>query len=177
MSIAHILANGLSLFAICYLLHLILWRIRRPTAYPIWLPVIFFLLPLVGMTALFIMEGNLNVDLSNPRFIPLLAIFLLHASLSSTYIVFYSGLIAFSPSLAVLEVIDRSMPSGLNYEELFLPWFNDKNLAGLRIENLIAARMLVKTQDLLYPTVKGRLVAQCFRLYRRSIGLPDIGEG
>jgi len=175
LSITHILVYGLSLFAICYLLHLIIWRIRRPTAYPIWLPAIFFVLPL--LTAIFILAANLSVDLPSPRFIRLLAIFLLHASLSSAYIVFYSGLIAFSPSLAILEAIDQSMPSGLHYEELFLPWFNHKNLAGLRIENLIAAQMLVETQNLLCLTAKGRLVAWCFRLYRRSIGLPEVSEG
>lgn len=129
------------------------------------------------MAGLLIMNGKLSVDLSSPTLTRLLAIFLLHASLSSAYIVLYSGLIAFSPSLAILEAIDRSMPSGLDYEELFLPWFNDRNLAGPRIENLIAACMLVKTQDLLCLTKRGRLVAQCFRLYRRSIGLPEIGEG
>jgi len=69
------------------------------------------------------------------------------------------------------------MPHGLQRHELAPPWFNDKNLSGARRENLVATGMIRESGGLLHLSSRGRLIAGCFLLFRRLLGLPDVAKG
>jgi hypothetical protein len=171
-----ILLQGLALFVCCYLIHMLVWRIYRPRAYPIWLLLIFFALPGFGLSAFLILAYS---GVENALFpsLHLILVLMLHGSLACAYIVLYSGLVAFSPTLAILEVIDRSMPSGLPSESLCIPWFTDQNLAGYRLENLLSSRLLIQCEEGVCLSSNGRRIASLFRSFRTCIGLPPVGGG
>ena len=86
---------GVGLFSACWLLHVVIWRIRRPEAYPVWLAIIFLVVPgfLAGLRSFLPLPGETEVDLWT-----LLAALLLHAAISGTYMAGYVSVVGYSPS-------------------------------------------------------------------------------
>jgi hypothetical protein len=103
--------------------------------------------------------------------------YILHLSLSGSYMFFYTAVTGFSPSIAILERVEASMPHGLARSDLAPKWFTDANLTGARRENLSATGFIYETNGFLRLSARGRVIAQCFLMFRRFLGLPDIGRG
>jgi hypothetical protein len=87
---------GLVTFVGCWLVHWSIWRIRVPTGYLIWLPAIFWLLPLAS-TALVWGAGN-GLPRTEAAWLEWVLAALLHLALSSCYICGYAGITEYSPS-------------------------------------------------------------------------------
>src|SRR5206468_9255040 len=123
-----ILIDGLALFVVSLALHVIVWRIRRPESYRAWLPA---LLVIFGPAA-----GGI-AWLAVPAPLQLAAILLLHGSLAAVYIIGYTLVTAFSPSVELLKLLDRT-PGGIPASTLRLPGLAGA-LTGDRIDNLAGA--------------------------------------
>jgi hypothetical protein len=160
------LIKGLGLFAFAVVVHVVAWRIRRPVSYGQWLP---------SLVAIFIvLAGGAGAVWASGR-IELAAMLLLHWSLSVVYIIGYTLLSAFSPSIELLKLLDRS-PAGLAIAEMNLP-FLENALSGDRIANLSAAHLVVESSGMLRLGSKGRLITGPVQLFRHTIGLRDGGGG
>jgi len=177
LSVPTVFCYGLALFVCSLVTQVIVWRSGPIKNQPARLAFIFLILPIFLMS---ICEAS---ALSHPNLPPgthwqsLCLAYLLDLSLSLAYMLVYSAVAAFSPSIAILERVEENMPQGLPREELVPPWFSDENLAGARHHNLVSNGLVSYRDANLVLEFKGRFVARCFLIFRRFLGLPDLAKG
>jgi hypothetical protein len=160
-----LLIDGLALFVLSLAIHVIVWRVRRPESYRAWLPA---LLVVFGPVA-----GGL-AWLAVPAPLQLAAVLLLHGSLAAVYTIGYTLVSAFSPSVELLKLVDRT-PGGIPVAALRLPGLAGA-LSGDRIENLAAAGLIRQIGTQVHLDSRGMRLARLVLFYRHAIGLRD-GEG
>ena len=161
-----LLIDGAGVFALCLALHVIVWRIRQPTSYRAWLPALIVVFGPVGATLAWLMTGEL---------LPFAAVILLHGTFAAVYVIGYTLISAFSPSIELLKLLDRT-PAGIPSASLRIP-----NLAGAltgdRIDNLTAAGLVQQSGGRLRLGARGVPLTRLVLLYRHAIGLRDGGGG
>jgi hypothetical protein len=169
-----VLLHAAELFCFCLAIHIFVWRTFPVRHHGIRLALIFSLGAAALVAAYALLLGLFGGSLDWPSWG--LAC-LLHFSMSAAYMVLYTGVAGFSPSLGILERVDESMPHGLLRAQLPPPWFSDKNLSGTRLENLLSSGFVYQSGGLLQLTERGRLIAGWVLAYRRFLGLPDVAKG
>lgn len=162
-----ICAYGIGIFACALILHVILWRIRRPRQQIRCLFILLMMLPAAGIALLALRGG-----LSGTEW-PL--VWLLQVSLASAYIMTYPATDVISPTLKIIFLIGRAMPAGLTKEEVFAHFSGDELFEKL-LEDLRREALIHRQQDALRLTPRGRILAGGFMFLRRLLGLP-IGRG
>ncbi len=162
---------GLSMFAACWLLHVVIWRIHRPTAYPIWLPIIFLFVPLGAILAVDFTRGGLPFGCSAPTAV---AAFFLHAVIAACYMEGYAGIIEYSPSAEILRVVQANMPHGTPLESLHVSTLSEEALTGKRIRHLLTSRMIRLENGALRLTPRGQAVVNLCLAYRAVFGLLHV---
>jgi len=160
-----VLIEGLGLFLACLALHVLVWRIRRPDDYRAWLPALGIIFGPVAATI---------VWFTNVTKVEFAAILLLHGSLSAVYIIGYTLVSAFSPSVELLRTLDRTR-EGIPMSALRVP-FLAGGLTGDRIKNLTTAGLVREHGGRLHLGQAGVRLTFFVLLYRHTVGLPD-GEG
>jgi hypothetical protein len=161
-----VVIDGFALFLFSLAVHVIVWRIRRPESFRAWLPalaVIFGLLP--AAIAWLVAPTPLEVA----------AVLLLQGSLAIVYIIGYTLVSAFSPSVELLKLLDRAA-DGVPISELQLP-FVAGGLTTERIDNLAASGFVRQTGPRLGLCPRGVWITRLMLMYRHAIGLPDRGGG
>jgi len=144
-----VVADAFGLFLMSLVLHVVAWRIRRPESYRAWLLA--------------------------PSPLDAAAVLLLHGSISTVYVIGYTLISAFSPSVELLKLLDRT-PGGVPIAELQLP-FVAGGLTTERIDNLTAAELVRRTGPSVTLGEKGVWLSRMVLVYRHAIGLPDSGGG
>lgn len=177
--IIQILIYGLIQFLVSQIVHIIIWRIFSPKAYPIWLPVIFTLTPVGLFISLHILvfSGLIDIDINKALYLTIGSSLVMHLALSAMYIHMYPGIIFFSPSLELIKLLAEQNDRGLFIEEIDLPVLSEANTIGMRIDHLVNSRMIEKNGASYILTPKGIFIARSFYIYRRMLGLPGIGRG
>ncbi|OGR53642.1 MAG: hypothetical protein A3I11_00650 [Elusimicrobia bacterium RIFCSPLOWO2_02_FULL_39_32] len=171
-----IIIIGVSYFFLCLFLHIIVWKINRPKNDFLALFLIFLFFPLALYFISFLLFYVNNIVPNS--YIPLetlLAIYLLHLSLSSVYIQSYPLAQAVSPSLKILKIVGDAMPKGLNKQEIF-HHFDLSDLIIKRIEDLSDNKFIKNENECLTLTYFGKFLAKFFIFYRAFLGLPP-GKG
>ena len=169
------LALGLTLFLVCWLVHLVIWRLIKPQAYPIWLSVIFLLFPLV-IVAVFCIGGHMHLQAENA--LPdIMAAGLLHLVLSCSYICGFAGIVEYSPSAEILLVVKEHMPIGIPEESLKVDSLTEYALTGKRINHLLGVGLVSRNKGRYFLTRAGRIIAHLSRFYRKFLGVDEMGEG
>ncbi len=172
-----ILIKGLLLFFLCQCVHIMVWRLKKPTTYGVWVPTLLIIFVLLGglgaawLATLVIPGDNFVI----PYWLEWSAIFLFQLVLSAVYIIGYTAVAAFSPSMELIKVLDRT-PEGLTREQLETPFFQQGALSDSRIDNLVSAELIQENNGYLYLARRGRPLTSLVLFYRHMIGLPD-GEG
>jgi hypothetical protein len=159
-------------FAIGLCTHILIWRIRRPAAYPLWLMAIFaaaFLLALGGA------ELAGLAPLKRP--FGLISGALLYAVLVAVYGLSYGGIADFSPSAEILREVANAMPDGIPPEMLRLPDLTDGWLIDNRINHLVASGLLRESEGRLEVTDTGRALISATVIYRRALLQTRFGKG
>ena len=160
------LIGGLALFTLSLALHVIVWRVRRPVSYRAWLPSLAVVFgPVAAAIAWFTVATRLE----------LAAVLLLHGSLAAVYMIGYTLLTAFSPSLELLKLLDRA-PAGVPTSSLRLPFLAGA-LTGDRVDNLTAAGLVRQEGTRLSLGPRGVRLTGLVLWYRHVIGLRDGGGG
>lgn len=177
--IIQILIYGLIQFMVSQIVHIIIWRIFSPKAYPIWLPVIFTLTPVGLFISLHILvfSGLIAININKALYLTIGSSLVMHLALSAMYIHMYPGIIFFSPSLEIIKLLAEQNDRGLSIEEIDLPVLSEANTIGMRIDHLVNSRMIEKNGASYILTPKGAFIARSFYIYRRMLGLPGIGRG
>ncbi len=163
-----VLVEAGALFTCCLALHVVIWRVRRPETYRVWLPLLVTIFLVAGPAA----EWTLTRLTTRAE---LLAVLLLHGAVSCVYIIGYTLLSSFSPSIEILRLLERT-PSGLRREEICLPYL-DTALGGNRVVTLVQDGMIHAHGDRVRLGSGGRLLATLVLFYRHAIGLPDGAGG
>ena len=173
-----ILIEGFALFVACLSLHVVWWRIQRPASYRQWLPLLVVIFLGVGPTLgwVIVTRGLLAVDTFRPDPVTeWAAVMLLHGATSSVYIVGYTLLSAFSPSIEILKLLER-MPGGLACAEVDLPFLR-RAPGGDRVGNLLAGGLIRTDGDDVYLAPSARALTALVLCYRHLVGLPDGAGG
>lgn len=174
MDIAVALCLGLGVFAASWLLHFVIWRIYRPEAYPIWLPIIFLFIPTASAMAL----GGSEIIMPfhwTPETV--VAAFFLHSAIASCYMAGYAGIVEYSPSAEILRTVKNAMPQGIDPEFLNVSTLSEEALTGKRIRHLIQSRMAVTENGALRLTSRGQAIVALCRTYRVIFGLKQEANG
>jgi hypothetical protein len=168
-----VLYHAFELFGFCLGIHFFVWRAVPVRNQGFRLALIFSLGGALLLGILVAASGGFR-PLDRPAWGLAL---LLHFSLSAVYMCLYTGLESFSPSIGIAKRVEANMPRGLSRGELAPPWFTEEKLSGARRENLLATGFIRACGGLLQLTPRGRVIARCFWIFRRFLGLPDVGRG
>jgi hypothetical protein len=169
------LALGLTLFLVCWLVHLVIWRLFKPQAYPIWLSVILFFFPLVSV-AVFCIGGHIHLQTEN-TLLDFMAAGILHVVLSCSYICGFAGIVEYSPSAEILLVVKEHMPIGIPEESLKVDSLTEYALTGKRINHLLGVGLVSRNKGRYSLTGAGQIIVHLFRFYRKFLGVDEMGEG
>jgi len=170
-----ILLAGILIFMGCLFVHAALWRVRLPRLRALTLFFIFFIVPLLvwAFYSFFVFTSVLPPGYA-PGFFEGAAILLLHFALSAAYILSYPAVEAISPTLAIVLFLGDSedAPRHENLERLF----PNESILTPRIMDLIEANLVMRNDETLSLTLKGRVLVNFFILFRSFIGLKE-GRG
>lgn len=171
-----ILCFGLGLLLCSMALHIVIWRSFPVRNQPSRLILIFVALPTLIVAACLTVFSSWSV-IPKWSWAIWCLVYLLDFSLSVSYILLFTAITGFSPSIAILERVEKSMPDGLPRNELVPHWFNHEKLAGARHDNLVTRGLVSGTGGILLLQPRGRFIARCFLIFRRFLGLPDMAKG
>jgi hypothetical protein len=173
-----ILCYGLGSFLFSITVQILIWRSFPVKNQPVRLAIIFVALP-ACIVAICLAIPSFGASMLPRMSWPAACLaYLLDLSLSISYLILYTAVTSFSPSIGILERVEEAMPAGLPREELAPPWFTDQNLSAARHDNLLGSRLVrndISGELSLEP--RGRFIARCFLAYRRFVGLPDLAKG
>lgn len=174
-----ILVFGFFLFIGSQIVHVVLWRVFSPKAYPIWLPVIFTISPAAFLVLfhLFGFTGFIGIELNQIFYLIIGSSLIMYFALAAMYIHLYPGIVFFSLSLEIIKLLAEQNDRGLSIEEMDLPVLSEANTIGMRIDHLVNSGMIEKNGASYILTPKGIFIARSFYIYRRMLGLPGIGRG
>jgi hypothetical protein len=109
-----------------------------------------------------------------PGPLELVSILFLHASLAAVYTIAYTLFTAFSPSIELLKLVDRT--PGVAVSAVRLPFLEGALTTG-RIDNLVDAGLVRRNHARLELGDRGVWMTRVALWYRHAIGLPDGGGG
>lgn len=163
-----ILTDGALLFAGAFLLHVLLWRLLRPSQQIRWLGLVFMGAgPALGAAAL----SRLGRPPEAIAYTLVLA-----ALLAAAYILSYPAMQAQAPSLEMVKRIARGGTAGLSYAEL-RDHFAKQDLIGCRQQDLLTEGLIRARPDGGHDiSFTARAVLHTMHALRRWLGLRE-GEG
>lgn len=173
-----VIISAMLVFLACLVVHVALWRVRRPANPPRALIIIFFLLsPLVGVL-IYVFLPRLAADIADGWWAGVAgwaAVYLLHFGLSSAYIMTYPAVEAVSPSLVMALMLGRAGPRGVARDEIEEFFATDRVLAP-RFRDLVDSGLVTESDGSFTLTDRGRALIRFFVVFRKIIGLP-AGQG
>lgn len=159
-----IITAGIALFLSSIALHVAIWRLKGPGTITA-LFIIFFIWPALAV---------ILAALFGAALLALCAIFLLHFSLASAYILSYPVFQAISPSLLMVLMIGSSS-IGKDRQEIKRR-LNETGLFSARLADL-ERNGLARQKDGFYAlTFKGKALVRSLKALRAILGLP-MGRG
>ena len=165
-------------FAACLVLHAICWRVYQPQSYRHWVPALGLIFLGAGPVLAWILlrRGAPGIaPVERDAAIAWLAVLLVHVSASMVYLIGYTLVSAFSPSVEILKLLDRT-PGGLARDDIDLPFLRAA-LGGNRVENLLTSGLVLAQGDDVRLGPKAQVMTRLMLLYRHLIGLPDGAGG
>lgn len=168
------LALALCLFALSWLVHALIWRIRLPAAYPVWLPIIFSVTPLVCVLLGWFW---LPKEYSSAAVICFLFAVPVYVVISGCYMGGYAGVIEYSPSAEILKVVRKHMPGGLPTDLLQVDTLSEEALTGKRIRHLLKSNCAEQIGEEVALTDKGRRLIDLCMAYRQLLCLKGEPQG
>jgi hypothetical protein len=165
-----ILQWGIGLFLAAFLVHLLVWRIRKPGSSIRVLLAIFLGVAVLGLIALYLTQ-----DAARSRGLPVLSNLAayLHVlsfviSIAFAYIVVYTGLEWDSPTLSIVTMIARAGKTGVDEAELVqraekLPFLES------RMQDLIRSGILVERDVRFVLSARPHYFFRSILLYNRLL--------
>ena len=173
-----ILAQAVLVLTACVGLHVVWWRLDTPVTFHQWLPrlVLVFFAAGPAMTW-WLAAGTHSADAAvagHGAWLHLAAVLLLVLPFATVYVIGYTLISAFSPSIEILKLL-RTSP-GLRREQIDLPYLRTA-VGGDRVANLLSEGLLRAEGDRVVLGPRGASMVKLALLYRHTIGLPDGSGG
>lgn len=164
---------ALGLFTACFVLHVLVWRVRLPRRQ---LPTLLLLLlvvfpPLVLGACALVPALRAHLPSDAPGWI-LVATF--HLGFSLGYAVTYTALEEDSPTLCLLLHVARAGSAGLSTTET-RAFLLQGGVLEQRLRSAYAGDLLLEREGRLHLTPQGARLARVFLLAQRILGLPVGG--
>jgi hypothetical protein len=173
-----ILFEATAVFLGCLATHVAIWRIRRPVTYRGWLPLLVMIFLVAGPAAAWWLVAGRVVMPADPRpdFVTeWAAVLLLLGAASAVYIIGYTLLSAFSPSIEIMKRLETAA-DGLTHQEIDVPFLRT-TIGGERVMNLLDDGLLIAEGDTVRLGPRALAIARIALFYRHAIGLPDGSGG
>lgn len=168
-----LLLYGLITFGICLCIHILLWRLKRPSNDASKLFIIFIIIPVILTVFLLALPDNSPARMSLSP-LDIIAVLFLHVALSAAYIASYPAAQASSPSLEIILVVASVMPEGAKREDL-IKYFDDKKLVSNRFEDLVNLKLATEKDGVFVMTPAAKIITGFFVLFRKMLGLRTGG--
>lgn len=161
-----VFVSAAAAFVLVFVLHVFVWRVFKPRNDINALGLVFVVLPVIGGVALFL---ALREKFSLADFI-LSA--LLYLAVAAAYIQTYPGMRSNVPTLVIVNLIGRSQ-TGLTIEQLKATLTREQMVQN-KVEELADEGFVTIAPDQsVQLTARGKLLANCFILYRKLLGLRE----
>jgi hypothetical protein len=171
-----VLLFGSALFALAFLAHIILWKVRLPRRQIKAILQIFFGTLLLGLVFLHYASPSFGLlgQAAPEKLFEYMHICLYFVSLTLAYMITYTGIEADSPSLVMVMRIAGAGRDGLVRED-FERAMSDELLVIPRVRDLVLDKMVRLEGDKYLLTPKGILFARIFIFYRALLNAPKGG--
>ncbi len=169
-----IILYPIALFIIILILHILIWRIRRPQKQIIIIFLIFIIIPIFAILAFFFLYPKVRINLISIEDLFLMLLF--YIALAGVYIQTYPAIQAESPSLFIVNLIGKNkkpMDKKEILKRIQKDNFINERMLDLEAEGLIKRR---KSDGNITITKKGLILSEIFIFYRKFIGLKE-GKG
>ena len=161
------LIAGLSIVALAFVLHLVIWRVKLPHRQTRTLLLLFFAVMIAADICLYLFfEGGADLP-------TLVRVNALVVSFTLAYVISYSALEADSPSLVIIRLVSAAGPSGLQ-AHLLENELSDEKLVRPRVQDLVRDQLAYLENGFYRLTPKGRRFVAVFAFYR---ALLKAGKG
>ena len=155
-------------FIAAILVHLCIWHIRVPKRQiPVLLLVLFAVLP-IGLV-LGTIPSPLTARIGALEDWERLHMALVYTAMALAYVVAYSPLEHRSPSMAILTFVADAKQKGCTLEEIG-GILKTAHPVGVRLDDMVIAKMATKADGVYRLTTKGRLWAQVFFWWLKVLG-------
>lgn len=174
---AEVTLYAILFFTSALILHVVVWRIRRPQ--PPWFPLLGILL--ATPLGLIIIMQVLDIVGLKPEWalnltpIEWLAAYVLHCALAGGYFLIFPIFEVGSPMFRLMLLLKSSMPKGMSMAEIEQAISSQDDLTP-RLEDLLQMGLVAESDHKLVITPAGKGFLRPFLLLRYLLGLPP-GEG
>jgi len=158
----------MAFFFLSFCVHVILWRIKRPTNDSRMLIIIFLIVPWIVVAVHALVIGSFSAD-------EIALVLLLHFSLSAAYISSYPAAQAHSPSLDIFLIISASPERRMTADEI-ARHYHDKDIVIDRIEDLRIYGLVSEDRDVFRLKPVSLIIVRLYLAYRTLLNL-EFGEG
>jgi hypothetical protein len=158
---------ALGMFAMGWVLHVALWRIRLPRRHSAALLMIFGLLPVLAI-AVWVVSGASPII----SWFEVPGIMALYAGAVFCYVIVYSGVEQTSPTVAIVRALAIAGESGCSPEEL-APLITEDSLIRPRLDALRLDGMITPAGEGCSLTGRGRSAARMSMMFSPLFNLGD----
>ena len=171
-----IIGWGLGLFLLGFVLHVVLWRIKKPRKSGKVLLLVFLTVAVGVLLAWWgASVAGLVSSISGPDGIwANLHVLMVTFSMTAAYIASYPAVEANSPTPQIVRMVSGAGQEGLPREQLYASLNRDVLLVS-RLRDLVDSDLAVYVGTVYKPTAKGRRLATVFIWFRRLLMAPRGG--
>jgi len=162
---------GAGLFIIAFVIHVVVWKVRRPHHQAASLVLLFLFVGLAGFGGIWLLKASGGSALSILR--AALAI-LLYLSCCMFYFLLFSAVDSDSPTLTLIGIIRKRGLLGISREQLSQEMAK-YSFVRPRLTQMINDGFLVQVGDRLHAGRRGRILATLVLSYRRLLGDREAG--
>lgn len=164
-----VVAVAAFLLGVSFVVHVAIWRLKRPRNSAVALTAVFVGCGLAGAGVLFVISAELDMGWARPTSVEWGQLAILYFAAMAGYINTYPAVEADSPTLFLATVLAHRGEEGIALEDLESQLGDDVLIKpGLR--SLVAEHMVAIEGGLYRLTTKGRAIAVAFKTYRRLTG-------
>lgn len=170
-----VFCTGLLTLTVAFLIHILIWRIRRPTRAPIVLFLIFMGILSVILGCIALMDPSTKSDYFVSTSLEYAYVALFHISMTLAYLLAFTGIEAESPSSLIVIALEANGERGMSREELSKVITNDLFVTD-RLEGLMRGSTVQLRNGRYYITPGGERYLAFFLAYRKLMGhMPEGG--
>lgn len=169
------LVSAVALLTVTAIVHLIIWRTRRPSSQYTTLMILCGGALAVSLASVTLVPHPAGIFRALPQTLAeYVAFTILYLALALSYISTYSAVQADSPSLSILLRLERAGSAGVSRAELEAE-FTDDLLVLPRLQDLVSGKLVNKKDDRYVIDRQGALLAAAHSGYRALLGLEKGG--